>query len=241
LQAGNLFVFGINNPVMWIDPLGLFVMPAGGENFRYTNPIVYQALNDLIFAYGALDRFRGNLDLAARYRIMISQMRIDITNLGNTVFNIGNHMTVSAEWWMEPFISRGFNSTQVTLLASSPAMGKGMLAATVESQLLFWGDLDGSIENANKHALWNALGVLYTRDAYFVRLFTDAHEFGSRYNFSDIDPFRHMAIDIQNNRIGLAIGGDSLARGFWARQVTSHQTYIRQRLNHMQSSLWVFS
>ena len=28
LQSGNLYVFGINNPVMWIDPSGLFILPA---------------------------------------------------------------------------------------------------------------------------------------------------------------------------------------------------------------------
>jgi len=28
MQAGNLFVFGLNNPVMWIDPSGLFVRRA---------------------------------------------------------------------------------------------------------------------------------------------------------------------------------------------------------------------
>ncbi|MCL2388572.1 MAG: M91 family zinc metallopeptidase, partial [Defluviitaleaceae bacterium] len=46
LQAGNLFVFCINNPVMWVDPSGLVIQLAGTAEQRETILSYMQTLTD---------------------------------------------------------------------------------------------------------------------------------------------------------------------------------------------------
>ena len=231
LQAANLFLFTMNNPVRWLDPLGLFAIPADFGHFKDDNPIVYEALNDLLYAWNALYRFYDDPYTPSDIRAMIPQMRQDIYNLANEMVSIGNRMTISVGWWISPIDGR-LNATQITLLMSNPSAGRSMMSATGMAEVRFRGQADGTMANARKHAYWTALGVIRTGDVQFVRFFTDAHEFGTRHNFSEQYMFRHMAVDIHNNMIGFSIASDALDRGFWARQASSHHNYIQRRTSN---------
>jgi len=163
----------------------------------------------------------------SRWRIREAQT--DVREIADKIREIGNGMVVTLDGIRNIFTLftatfaavvdfNLFNSTQHVLLASNNSAGLLTIHEAVRTRLLHYFYDDGTMQNARKHARWVALSVVRTRDPEFVRLFTDAHEFGGllgRHFNTDLaggfPNYQHSFMDLHNNAVGLRIGKEAMS------------------------------
>jgi len=183
---------------------------AGEERFRESNPIVWQALDDLTSTWWNLEDLYNSPYTSADIRGYIRQAQADVHAMANRVREIGDSMIVDMSGPVRSQVAQRFNATQQVLYASDPLKGQIVLTAALSAQLRH-DPSDGTMENARKHAYWMAMSVLNTGDPVFARMFVDAHEFGQPSNFT-FEPatggfleYQHAFMDLHNNAVGFAL------------------------------------
>ncbi|MBR6522980.1 MAG: RHS repeat-associated core domain-containing protein, partial [Clostridia bacterium] len=198
----NWYVYCNNNPVMFVDPMGLWAADGSDERFKENNPIVYQAIADLSETWSYLDELdKNNID----NNIDIQKMKKEVSELANKVRNIGDLQKVK-----EPFgISAKLNSVEQVLYASNPALGNGAIVAGVESRIAteeLYGD--GYVVNDNsdafRHAYWHATSTLMNKSEYATD-WANAHEYGFPENFTS-NNIMGTYMDLYNNGVGIYQG-----------------------------------
>ena len=109
MQAGNLFVFCVNNPVMWIDPSGRTIILSGSEEDRV---IILDNLNELTDHTLDFNRTTGRLEIVAwadsdNINFAYGNRLIErLINNRDTITIKINHTHISGNFW-DPAGGRG--------------------------------------------------------------------------------------------------------------------------------------
>ena len=116
---------------------------------------------------------------------------------------IGNEIKVE-----ENTITRlgGLNAVEIVIYNSDKSKGNDICYSAAEAwyttATIFDNSGDNTPANAFQHAFWNALALSLTNDSYYVRYFTDAHEFGYSINTLNAKNIEGVKMDLQNNASG---------------------------------------
>ena len=186
----------------YIDKTGFWAADGSDERFKYNNPIVYQSISTLSETWVNLDNLEKNPNTPSELKNNIGQMKADVNILCNEIRNIGDRMIVDDV--SLPGVS--LNSSEKVIYNSNKSKGNNVVFAGGTSSIGSLGDKDyrgdGNRANAIKHATWNGQATILTGDVNYVKLFTDAHEYGYSVNTETIERLKHTDMDIFNNGVG---------------------------------------
>jgi len=209
------------------------------ERFKTNNPIVYESLKDLTQTWFDLDALEKDPNTPPEVKAMIPLMKADVHELANKVREIGDSMTVN--WTAFDKIVTGANkisATEMVLYISDRGKGWAVFSAAFQADIIYGKYYeDGSLGNAKLHAYWSAYSVNYTGDSEYVRLFTNAHEYGKQGNFTTelsyingVPMYQNSIMDLHNNAVGIKIGIASLSLHpvRWPRD---ERAYIKNQIN----------
>ncbi|MBQ3425588.1 MAG: RHS repeat-associated core domain-containing protein, partial [Clostridia bacterium] len=192
----NWYAYCGNNPVMFVDPSGYWASDGSDEKYKETNPIVYSALSILTESW-------DNLDSLEKQGNDLGNLKSIVSVLANKVREIGNEIKVE-----ENTITRlgGLNAVEIVIYNSDKSKGNDICYSAAEAwyttATIFDNSGDNTPANAFQHAFWNALALSLTNDSYYVRYFTDAHEFGYSINTLNAKNIEGVKMDLQNNASG---------------------------------------
>ncbi|MDR1117524.1 MAG: phage head morphogenesis protein [Oscillospiraceae bacterium] len=207
------------------------------EAYETSNEIVYKSLSDL-------DKTWHNLDLLEQQGIDIGSMKDEVTYLADYVREFGDSKALTEfDEWITGYGNERTNATEKVIYASNRVKGSLVGWASRVSSMLFGSEDDGTMGNAHLHAFWNALAVAYTGDTDYVRLFTNAHEYGTPINFTTAVPnskepsgpthLDYTLMDFNNNSVGreIALESNSISDPNWRletilKMVTESDLYI---------------
>jgi len=195
----NWYVYCGNNPVSFVDPLGLWAADGSDERFKENNPVVYSSLGDLTQTY-------ENLESLENQGLDIGNMKNEVEDLANKVRYIGDKVYVEGT----DLLGESMSNTEAVIYTRDKI--KGMMLVVAAGIASIPGKLDtkyandGTKDNAIKHANWNAIGTILTKDKNYVKDFTDAHEYGYPIVTSSKEHFEHTKMDMYNNNVGRTIG-----------------------------------
>ena len=186
-------------------PSGL--MRDSDDIYKYENPIVYQALHDLAASY-------NNLLELEKDGIDTGNMKLEIINLANQIRKIGISKYIPSTVVMtNNKVYADLTSTEAVIYFSDKFKGAMVGLASKDAADIVPNNLDGTKENAIKHALWNALATSWAGEEY-TKYFTDAHEYGNPKNFLDKESLELSKMDLYNNAVGRQLGKKKPAGDF---------------------------
>ena len=186
---------------------GVLELTEKDAEFEQTNPIVYQALLDITDSWNKLDALEKS-------GVPVGPYKKDAYALAEYVRAIGNQKTVTEV----SLPGQTLNNAETVVYNGNTDNGAWVTNAAAYAsykELIAENspDLDGTADNAKKHAKWSAAAVIFSGDAQYTKYFTDAHEFGHPLNFENEQNFYDSDMDMKNNAAGREIGTTLRADG----------------------------
>ena len=175
--------------------------------FEQTNPIVYRALFDITESWNKLDALEKS-------GIPVGHYKKDAYALAEYVRKVGAEKDVTEV----SLAGQTLNDAETVVYHGNTDNGAWVTNAAAYASYKELidensSDLDGTADNAKKHAKWSATAVIFSGDAQYTKYFTDAHEFGHPANFADEANFYDSDMDMKNNAAGREIGTTLRANG----------------------------